>query len=421
MTMGIRKFETGHRPFTMLLGIVFVLAIKGSGTSGLHAAECTCRSLYNVGYQALDLKYGNDGDEQAITVAVWYPTSAKPKPHIYGGPTSGNIAVDAALFVKGGPYPLLIFSHGYGGGGLGYVFFTEQLAAKGWIVVAPDHHDRHSAVRIKIGRKKDFDRLEFLQYVRKIASSSPRDRGKYLYRLDEMKLTLDRMLSHPSFGNLIDRERIAVGGHSFGGFTSLGLCGTIKERHDTRVKAVLLFSTGAGGYLFTEEELRSVRIPSMLFIGEREREQQRGTKTMSELSDKIYRSVFPPKYFLEVKGANHFSFNNRFVENRRSRLLSGTEGQFKVIRRYSIVFLDKHVTGRKDADRVLERSDPMLTRYTREPSPNISGRDLKATGKTTQRTISGKESSSTNRDLGMYGIHKQVDQTLNSEYLDHLS
>ena len=375
MMARILKSETGHRLSMILVGIVFVLTIQGNGTSGPHAAESECSSIYNVGYQVLDLKYANEGDEQTITVAVWYPTPAKPKSHIYGGQTSGNIAVNAVPLFKDGPYPLLVFSHGYGGCGLGSVFLTEQLAAKGWIVVAPDHHDRHTAVRIRIGRTKDFDRSEFFQYVREIASSSPADREKYLYRLDEMKLTLDRMLSHPSFGNLINKKRIAVGGHSFGGFTSIGLCGTIKEHHDTRVKALLLFSTGAGGYLFTEEELQMVRIPSMLFIGEREREKRRGSKTMSELSDKIYRSFSPPKYFLEVKGANHFSFNNRLTENRRSRLFSGTERQFKVIGRYSIAFLEKHIAERKNADLVLEKSDPMLTRYRRELGPNIFERD----------------------------------------------
>jgi hypothetical protein len=95
---------------------------------------------------------------------------------------------------------------------------------------------------------------------------------------------------------------------------------------------------------------------------------------MSELSAKIYRNVSAPKYFLEVKGANHFSFNNRFTDNRSTKLLSGTEEQFEVIRRYSIAFLEKHVAGRKDPDHVLERSDPLLTRYHMEPVPDARTR-----------------------------------------------
>jgi hypothetical protein len=92
-----------------------------------------------------------------------------------------------------------------------------------------------------------------------------------------------------------------------------------------------LFSPGAGGYLFTEDELAAVHIPSMLFMGEREENQHRGSNTMSKLMSKIYRNVSPPKYFHEIKGAGHFSFNNCFADNWRAKLLSGTEEQFEVI------------------------------------------------------------------------------------------
>jgi len=136
---------------------------------------------------------------------------------------------------------------------------------------------------------------------------------------------------------------------------------------------VLLFSTGAGGYLFTEGELRAVRIPSMLFQGEREKNQLRGSETMSELTERIYRDVPSPKYFLEVKGASHFSFNNRFADTAGAWALSGTEEQFAVIRRYSIAFLEKYVAGRDDPVEALERGDSRLTRYLREP-PALEGR-----------------------------------------------
>jgi len=322
---------------------------------------------FNVGYRVLDFKFKTGGEEKALTVAVWYPTDAQPKEHSYGGPTKGKVAVDAEPRAQGGQYPLLVFSHGYGGGGIGHVFLAEPLAARGWIVAAPDHHDRHSAVRIRTGQQKDLDRQGFLRHAQQIASSGPDDRDAYLYRLDEMKAALDGMVGSETFGGLIDKDRIAVGGHSFGGFTALGLCGTIEARRDDRIKAALLFSTGAGCYLFRENELAAVKVPTMLYLGEREKDQKRGARTMAELADAAFRSLPPPKYFLEVKGANHFSFNNRLADTRGARLLSGTDEQFDVIRRYSIAFLEKHVAGREEAGKVLEKQDPMLTRYEREP------------------------------------------------------
>ncbi len=366
-------------PLAHSAGLFLVLSIPSRTLlAGSESGEGEARTRFNVGYQVLDFNYQKDAREQALTVAVWYPTDAQPKSHHYGGPTSGYVAAEATPRAEGGPFPFLVFSHGYGGSGLGAVFFTEALAARGWIVACPDHHDRHSAARIRTGAAEDFDRRGLLQHGREIAGSGPGDRGKYLYRVDEMKLALDSMLTSVPFGKLIDRNRVAVGGHSLGAFTALGLCGTIQERRDTRLRAVLLFSPGAGGYLFGEDELEGVRIPSLLFMGERERGQPRGSHTMAELSEKIYRNVSSPKYFLEVRGANHFSFNSCLANSPRRRPLCGTEEQFEVIRRYSIAFLESYVAGRPGFDEALGRGQAMLTRCLGDPLPDASGANQSA-------------------------------------------
>lgn len=328
-------------------------------------AATTAEAPYRVGYRVIDLV--NLADGRPLSVAVWYPTAAMPAAHVYGGSTRGQVAVDAAPLAAG-PYPLLVFSHGYGGSGLGAVFLCETLAARGWIVAAPDHHDRYSAVRIRGGQQTDFDRLALFRHASEIASSTPADRPRYAYRLDEMQAALDGMTASRDFGPLIDPARIAVGGHSFGGYTALGVAGTLPERHDKRIKAVLLFSTGAGAYLYDAHELRTVSVPVMLFLGAKEEQQTRGKQTMTQLSAKIFDNLAGPKYFLEVQGANHFSFNNRFSNNIGARLMSGSEAQFEVIRRYAIAFLEKHVTGRAGADAVLARGDAQLTRYQQPPT-----------------------------------------------------
>ncbi len=359
------------------IGRLKKIILTGVGVAMLSGIYCMSWSessktpndtRFNVGYTVIDLKYRSGNNIiKTLTVAVWYPTMAKPSRYNYSGPTNGIVALDAAPYRAARPYPLLVFSHGYGGSGLSAAFLTERLAARGWIVAAPDHLDRYSAVRIRTGRNKDLDRRGLLSYAEKIANSDADHRDDYLYRLDELKTVLDQMLESGQFGKLIDRKRIAVGGHSFGGFTALGLCGAIEDRRDDRIKAVLLYSTGAAGYLYRENELQRVKMPSLYFLGEREKGQKRGTRTMEELADRVYRNAAPPKYFLVVKGGNHFSFNNRFTDKLGSRFLGGSEEQFEVIRRYSIAFLEKYVSGQEDGSGILERQDPLLTRYIREP------------------------------------------------------
>lgn len=342
-----------------LLVLLLTLAHTAPAQAEGQTAETSAERLYQVGHRIIEL--AGSKTAPALTLAVWYPTAAQARSHTYGGPTMGRVALDAVPLATGAPYPLLVFSHGYGGGGIGAVFFTEALAARGWIVVCPDHHDRYSAVRSRMGQVPGADMRGLLHHAGEIAASSPAQRAGYRYRLDEMRQALDGVLGSPDFGPLIDHQRIAVGGHSFGGYTALGVSGTLPEFHDPRIKALLLFSTGAGAYLLTEAELARLKIPSMLFLGEREATQKRGAATMNELSARIYRNLPPPKYFLEVRGADHFSFNNRFSDRPGARRMSGSDAQFELIRRYAIGFLERHVAGRDRQD--LDRGDPYLQRY----------------------------------------------------------
>lgn len=332
---------------------------------------------YNVGYRVIDIRYSVNGTEKAVTVAVWYPTAGKPKQYQYGGPAWGNLAIDAKPLVSAGRYPFLAFSHGYSGCGLSSAFFTEALASHGWIVACPDHHDSYSFARIRTGRTGETDTRGAIDAAREIAASGPGDRDKYLYRPEELSAVINGMIMSGDFGKLIDTSRIAVGGHSFGGFTSLALCGTIPELADTRIKALLMFSTGAASYLFTEKELSAVKIPSMLYMGSRERNQKRGEKTMSELSEKIFSNMPVPKYFLEVRGASHFSFNIRLSSGFGTKALSGSKKEFETINNYSIAFLEKYVAGKQGQDAILQTQDRMITRlvfripdYSRPRSDN---------------------------------------------------
>ncbi len=331
----------------------------------IRAEEPADAGNLNVGYTVLDFKVKSGDAEKPLTVAVWYPTDAAPAPHTYGGPTKGRVAVDGAPRAEGGPWPMLVFSHGYGGGGLGHAYLAEVLAARGWIVAAPDHNDRHSAVRIRVGQVENFDRIGLLRHAKEISNSKPEDREAFLYRVDEMEGALAGMFASEPFGTLIDPEKVAVGGHSFGGFTALGVCGALPGRRDARVKAVLIHSSGAAGYLYREEELAEVKVPSMTMFGELEKEDRRGDLTMLEISERGYARLPSPKYLLEVRGGTHFSFNQRFSDTEGARRMSGTDEQLDVIRRHSIAFLERHVLGDEDAARILEAPDAALVRQER--------------------------------------------------------
>jgi len=339
----------------LISAVIFYFLITPDGIA-------SSQETFNVGYTVLDLQYQSEGATKNVTVAVWYPTAESPKEYKYGGPAFGNLAVDAEPLDDMGQFPFLAFSHGFSGCGLSSAFFTETLAARGWIVACPDHSDSYSFARIRTGSMGKTDTRGAIEAAREITLTTPSDRGKYLFRPEELAAVIDGLITSPELGSLIDLNRIAVGGHSFGGFTSLALCGTIPELRDRRIKAILMFSTGAASYLFTDEELSEVKLPSMLYLGSRERKQKRGDKTMSELSEKIFKNMPAPKYFLVVRGASHFSFNIRLSAGFGTKSLSGSRKEFEIINRYSIAFLEKYVAGKPDQDAILEKKDKMLTR-----------------------------------------------------------
>lgn len=349
--------------------VATILAAFCFCVDALHQAGAReqTQDVFNVGYRVMTFK-GEGAQAKTVPAAVWYPTAARAEGFTYAGPTAGKAATNAAPLEGKGAFPLLVFAHGYGGCALGSVYLTESLARRGWIVVAPDHSDKDKMFSLQSGRNKDVDGMDLLKGAKDITASTPADREKYVYRLDEMKLALDGVLASDVFAGLIDTNRIAVGGHSMGGFSALGLCGTIQERHDKRIKAVLLLSSGAGAYLFREAELAGVKMPAMVWVGEREKEQKRGQATMAELAEKIYGHMISPKFLVELKGGSHFSFNNRLTDTRVAGRFSGTDEQFEVIEKYSAAFLESYVAGRSGTTGVLAVKDPLFTRYVHDPA-----------------------------------------------------
>jgi predicted dienelactone hydrolase len=317
---------------------------------------------FRVGFMIIDLP-DDSSPGKSITVAAWYPTIDKTRQYNYGGAAWGDVSLNGRPLTSEGKFPLMVFSHGFGGCGTGSAFFAEALASYGWIVVCPDHNDEYSFYRLRSGKVDGVDRMGALRAAQELTSSTPADRYKYLYRPDELRSTLNEIIRSETFKEVIDTTRIAVSGHSFGGFTALALCGTIPGYYDRRIKALLLFSSGAASYLFTSEELRKVRIPSMVFMGSRERNQKRGERTMGDLCQMLYSSVSGTKYFLEVRGASHFSFDNSLSEGFLSKSFGGKPEEFNVINKYSISFLQKYIMNVPAAGNVLSKKDPMLSRY----------------------------------------------------------
>jgi pimeloyl-ACP methyl ester carboxylesterase len=231
-----------------------------------HGTNCFCSS---VGFHTLDLEYPGGDAEKKLTLGVWYPCR-KASGMMSAVPNFGPYIVHDAEILPG-RYPLFVFSHGFSDSAVQGGYLAKHLAAQGWIVAAADHDDPFTRWRIRQGRIRHVNRKGLRDAVQVIANCTPADRLNYMYRLDEMANALQGLLATEPFASAIIEDRIAVGGHSFGGFAALGLCGTIPERFDPRIKAAVLLSSNSSGLFYTPEERGAVCMPVMLFIGEQKK------------------------------------------------------------------------------------------------------------------------------------------------------
>ncbi|MGN9816647.1 alpha/beta hydrolase family protein [Streptomyces sp. SD11] len=163
------------------------------------------------------------------------------KPVVLEAPGRGeDLQVRISAPVTGSGLPVVVLSHGFGSSLNGYGPLADFWAAHGFVVVQPTHLDSRT-----VG----------------LAQDDPRTPRIWRFRVEDVKRVLDRLdlleEAVPGLGGRLDRTRIAVAGHSFGGQTAgnlLGLrvldpvSGQGEDLSDARVKAgVLLATAGKGG------------------------------------------------------------------------------------------------------------------------------------------------------------------------------
>ena len=132
--------------FALLLGLLLGTSLPTLAQAPAEAVYAA-RGPYPVGTfdTTLPAGDGSPADSGPLAATVWYPAlnpDGLPEAASYpwGEFTlQGEALRDAAPDPAGGPYPLVIFSHGLGGLRLQSLFYTEHLASYGFVVIAVDH------------------------------------------------------------------------------------------------------------------------------------------------------------------------------------------------------------------------------------------------------------------------------------------
>ena len=301
------------------------------GDARPDAPALSARGAYKVGVRTEQIVHRGQFDilrataanpapryDRALTLEVWYPAqlaAGEREAVVYtdvlgagaDNPARPNTpftfagrAARGAAAVRGA-FPLLIVSHGYPGSRLQMSYLTENLASKGYVVVAIDHLESTRA-----------DRAGFASTL----LNRPLDDG----------VVLDTVAGWSQAGSghflagAVDADHTALLGYSMGGYGALVAAGArvdlaalkplgvadttafVAHAPDPRIHAVVAFAPWGGArQLWTSASLTGLRVPLLFIAGEQD--------TIAGFDDGVLRlareAVNAPRYLLAYQNARH--------------------------------------------------------------------------------------------------------------------
>jgi dienelactone hydrolase len=278
----------------------------------------------------MEIYSSNPGDVRELNVQVWYPAEvtgeeerAPYMAHLeLSGPAFARFLnlpsivlnhvslIDTHAFmdvpIKKGevPYPVLIFSHGWGGTRTQSTYLMEELATHGYVVVAIDHTygalvtvfpDERVVLQKSDILQRDGSEEDFSLSANELISIWA---GDVQFILDQLEAMNDGDLENLFTGRL-DLERVGIFGHSTGGGNAVQVCWL-----DRRCKAGLALDAWLEP--ISLEGLDEGLDQPFLFLWSEDWGSDENQKRFQRLS----RNLSDDAYSLEIIGTRHYDFSD---------------------------------------------------------------------------------------------------------------
>lgn len=264
----------------------------------------------------------------------------------------------------GGPYPLVIASHGAGGNVDAHYAHAQHLASHGYAVICVEHLGSNTHQLMK--------GFNVARNLNNMLTNS----DEVMNRPKDVSFAIDKAaewnISHEKLRGRIDMKKVGVMGHSYGAFTTMLLCGMRPaldelvpfvppgkgpgpDLSDSRILCgVALSPESADLPFFTPSCLATLKMPLMGISGTKDK-QQRGIPAIRRYKDfSLWPESSGQHKFLWLDGANHFDFSDN-GGIRKTRVSSATRPDVqRVVRAAILLFFNLHL---KD----FKSEEPFLT------------------------------------------------------------
>jgi dienelactone hydrolase len=222
------------------------------------------------------------------------------------GAPAGTDLVGAPPARSDGPFPLVVFGHGYAVTPAVYAGLLRAWAAAGYVVAAPV---------FPLGNANAPGGPDEADIV-----NQPADMSLVISRLEAASAS-----AHGRLSGMIDRTRIAVAGHSDGGETALAVAYDRAYR-DPRIRAAIILSgaqiPGSGRLL------SGPRSPPLLAT-----QGSADTLNRPKDTDAFFHVASRPKFLLMLLGARHLA------------PYAYEQPQLRIVERVTLAFLDHYFRG----------------------------------------------------------------------------
>ena len=269
------------------------------------------------------------------------PVGAIPDITVRDAARNRDILLSVEYPTRGGPHPLILFSHEYGGSNRSYIGLSSYWSSNGYVVIRPSHVDR--------GGPEGQGTTEFQDRVRDLVT--------VIDSLDSLEQR------YPELQGKIDRTKIAVAGHGLGGQTALLLA------NDPRIKAVVAMVPETRGVAFAD-----VKGPVLFLSGTRDPAATATEPfTLAPAGDKWLVAIegarmpaFTGRYeaFTEAQAREAARANDPLLDpndqrqqvrtNRIQYAMLRTQEMFGIVRGSALAFFDAYVKGNAEARQALE-------------------------------------------------------------------